>query len=423
MDVVSEFISLYNKQYDYYLELARIGKSRLDRELGKKGIKAIVNYRAKRPDSLRDKLEKRKVSSLYRTVEDIFADILDLAGVRVSIYFPSERDLVDEVINEIFDVRNRNVYPKSPYKPHYSKRFSGYWANHYQVCLREDEETNKRFLNVVFEIQVASVLMHAWSEVEHDMVYKSLSGEISEEELAILDEINGLVISGEIALERLHKALSKRTKATQEFGGRYELTNFIVNSLDRSCIEKLKLGDVRLLRNFFKSISNMDVDTFSLFLQRVNPQTSETISDQLINMIIFDYYGENILSRSLQKYFDKILGGGKEGVEPFFKIWLLLERCLLLIASDKSLDKGLYLSPQFNLLLKKDYFTKDEIHDLKQIYNIRRDILHGSEIHSKDYISQITSRLKKYSYKAFKLIDDNVIREEMLIALSKIKSL
>ena len=47
--------------------------------------------------------------------------------------------------------------------------------------------------------------MHAWSEVEHDLVYKPLAGDLSEEELAILDEINGLVLTGEIALERLQK--------------------------------------------------------------------------------------------------------------------------------------------------------------------------------------------------------------------------
>ena len=37
------------------------------------------------------------------------------------------------------------------------------------------------------------MLMHAWSEVEHDLVYKPFSGNLSASELAILDEINGLV--------------------------------------------------------------------------------------------------------------------------------------------------------------------------------------------------------------------------------------
>lgn len=48
--------------------------------------------------------------------------------------------------------------------------------------------------------------MRAWSEVEHDLVYKPLQGMLSDEEYAILDELNGLVLSGEIALERLQRA-------------------------------------------------------------------------------------------------------------------------------------------------------------------------------------------------------------------------
>lgn len=49
------------------------------------------------------------------------------------------------------------------------------------------------------EIQVASLIMHAWSEVEHDLIYKPMQGTLSEEELSILDELNGLVLAGEIA--------------------------------------------------------------------------------------------------------------------------------------------------------------------------------------------------------------------------------
>ena len=59
--------------------------------------------------------------------------------------------------------------------------------------------------------------MHAWSEVEHDLVYKPMQGTLSEEELAILDELNGLVLTGEIALERLQAAGNERiqnSKAT-----------------------------------------------------------------------------------------------------------------------------------------------------------------------------------------------------------------
>ena len=64
--------------------------------------------------------------------------------------------------------------------------------------MREEslDRSQKKYTTARIEIQVASVLMHAWSEVEHDLVYKPLQGTLSDEELAILDELNGLVLAG-----------------------------------------------------------------------------------------------------------------------------------------------------------------------------------------------------------------------------------
>ena len=38
------------------------------------------------------------------------------------------------------------------------------------------DKSQQKYAAARIEIQVASVLMHAWSEVEHDLVYKPLSG-------------------------------------------------------------------------------------------------------------------------------------------------------------------------------------------------------------------------------------------------------
>src|SRR5205807_113032 len=92
--------------------------------------------------------------------------------------------------------------------PRFDKRFSGYWATHYRVQLRDNQLTDaqQRYTEARIEIQVASVLMHAWSEVDHDLAYKPLQGRLSEDEYAILDELNGLVMVGEITLEQLQRA-------------------------------------------------------------------------------------------------------------------------------------------------------------------------------------------------------------------------
>ncbi|HGN1278845.1 TPA: RelA/SpoT protein, partial [Proteus mirabilis] len=86
MSVIKTFLEQYSKQYDYYSELAKIASNLLEQELEKRGIKAIVSYRAKRPDRLGQKLKQRNEKSTYKDVSNIYEDIVDLAGVRVALY-------------------------------------------------------------------------------------------------------------------------------------------------------------------------------------------------------------------------------------------------------------------------------------------------------------------------------------------------
>ncbi|HYC84134.1 MAG TPA: hypothetical protein VEB86_02885, partial [Chryseosolibacter sp.] len=130
MKIIDDFIKQYNKEFDFYQELSKIVASKIEDQLFKRGIKAIVTYRAKRPDRLKDKILKRNEEKKYQTIDHIFNDIVDLSGVRVSLYFPSERDILDEIINELFHVEKKKEFPTEAHTPKHEKRFSGYWATH-----------------------------------------------------------------------------------------------------------------------------------------------------------------------------------------------------------------------------------------------------------------------------------------------------
>ena len=203
MELINQFIEDYKSKFNYYDMAARLGAKLLEEALRSSGIRAMVTSRAKNPSRLKVKVEQRsrKRGVFYQTLAEIYEDIADLSGVRVSLYFPGDREKADKVINTLFAVREIRSFPNESKPPTYNKRFSGYWANHYRVQMREEQldARQKKYAQVRLEIQVASVLMHAWSEVEHDLIYKPLKGALSEEELSILDELNGLVLSGEIA--------------------------------------------------------------------------------------------------------------------------------------------------------------------------------------------------------------------------------
>lgn len=412
MKIIDDFIKQYNKEFDYYQKLSQIIASKIEDQLFKRGIKAIVTHRAKRPDRLKDKLLKRNEEKKYKTVEDIYADIVDLAGIRVSLYFPSEREIIDEVINELFHVVKTKKFPNEAHTPKYEKRFSGYWATHYRVKLKEESLT-KRYLETVAEIQVASVLMHAWSEVEHDLVYKPFSGNLSKEELAILDEINGLVLSGEIALERLQSAMSERTKKQNEIKDKYELTNYLLSNLDKDYLNKIKLGDTYLLNNYLNTIKKLDVNEFNNYINKINVDLPESVTDQLLNMLLVEFYDNDKIN--LKSYFKNLHVSERKasGFESFVKCWVILEKAVRDILKDENLSPNKYLIPDFKILKERQILTLKEADELRQLRQIRNYLLHGIETPAEEYLKDSYQRLRAITSKVVDKVPTKTTRERL----------
>ncbi len=201
----------------------------------------MVTYRAKRLDSLLSKARSRAKEKSYSTISDVYDDIVDLAGVRIALFFPGDQEEVDSFIHAHFAVEQVKDFPEhSSHRVAYPpQRFSGYAARHYRLRLKGDslENTDDELTERIIELQVGSVLMHAWAEVEHDLVYKSsTSSKLSQDEYAILDELNGLMHAGEIALERLQRAVKRRLNfELKPFANHYELSSFLYDYVRLAC--------------------------------------------------------------------------------------------------------------------------------------------------------------------------------------------
>jgi ppGpp synthetase/RelA/SpoT-type nucleotidyltranferase len=121
--------------------------------------------------SLSSRLKSRpslryKISRPERTYQSLW-DVTDLAGLRVTTYFEDTVEQVARLIESRFEVDFAHSTDKR--QPADAGRF-GYRSLHY-VCrfpravdLPEDAR---------FEIQIRTVLQHAWAEIEHDLGYKT----------------------------------------------------------------------------------------------------------------------------------------------------------------------------------------------------------------------------------------------------------
>jgi ppGpp synthetase/RelA/SpoT-type nucleotidyltranferase len=129
-----------------------------------------VRSRAKEPDSLRKKLHDRGLEA-STAIEN---EIKDLAGCRVIFYTNTDvsRLLNSGLIYETFDVVD--------YKVHHPERdvedSELYTSNHFVVKLTANRLAQPgfgQFAGMRCEIQVQTILNHAWSEMAHDTVYKA----------------------------------------------------------------------------------------------------------------------------------------------------------------------------------------------------------------------------------------------------------
>lgn len=126
-----------------------------------------ITGRIKEEESLLKKLKKG--NGKYETLHDI----TDVAGIRIITYFPDDVDTIAEKIEEEFTVDRRHSIDKRNSLE--ADRF-GYLSMHYVVSLNEQRLQlieNKKFNGMKVEIQIRSILQHAWAEIEHDLGYKA----------------------------------------------------------------------------------------------------------------------------------------------------------------------------------------------------------------------------------------------------------
>ena len=410
MDLISQFISRYRKEYDFYEQACRMTSQVLDSYLQSAGVRAIVTSRAKNPVRLETKVRQRAKAHPYASVEDIYEDIVDLAGVRVALYFPAERGEVGRIIRTLFvPVADPKEFPTAS-KPTYEKRFSGYWATHYRVRLPESllNESQKRYTEARIEIQVASVLMHAWSEVEHDLVYKPLQGNLSEDEYAILDELNGLVLAGEIALERLQRAGDTRVSVhDREYTNHYDLASSLLEmsraKLAGLDIHDSAIGRVDLLFQLLQELGLNKPEDLARYVDALHGDFEKRpLAEQVIDQVLAEdtsRYATYEQIRALgvptlsTSSIDIPRASQSDAIGQFMALWIDYERMLRMIAETKGY-KSLGM-PSARVLSEISDFTPDLIQAAERLRHFRNQLVHGIEIPDADYIRAQVTDLKK----------------------------
>jgi putative GTP pyrophosphokinase len=161
-------LSEYDKKGSLYETLSRKISALLEGLIRDEGLYVhSIHHRVKERDSLFRKLNKPDTS--FKKL----GDLTDIAGVRVITYYSSDVDRVADIVRRKFSVDSEHSIDKRALLD--PDRF-GYRSLHYVVRLSKSYAKLTEYKPLVClkaEIQIRSILQHAWAEIEHDLGYKS----------------------------------------------------------------------------------------------------------------------------------------------------------------------------------------------------------------------------------------------------------
>ncbi|XDG10333.1 hypothetical protein ABKA04_009948 [Annulohypoxylon sp. FPYF3050] len=224
-----------------------------------------ISARTKTLGSLRKKVQQQAIKFSEEESKKFTKDealdklqqaITDYAGVRILVYFPGDVPKVVKAIEgsetltiettRFSSTQSRTVRDRSDLRPDdYPRgdwhsdskggmdqywRNSGYRAIHIHVKFKDEEAFKQlrhprtRYTKTAFdrvrekltEIQITTIVMHVWSQVEHDIIYKKppellLTASMNR----MIDGINGLSTTSEILLEQLARNLKDANEEVQ----------------------------------------------------------------------------------------------------------------------------------------------------------------------------------------------------------------
>jgi ppGpp synthetase/RelA/SpoT-type nucleotidyltranferase len=295
-------VSDYLKVQGYYADFSGVVARIIEECLKKRRIKVhSVQFRAKDPASFGRKAaipseaDPQKPKYPYPLKQ-----VTDLAGIRVIAHFPNTLREIDELLIAEFEVVERSDKGEELIE---EERF-GYSSIHYLVRLNPERSAlaeYERFQSAIAEVQVRTILQHAWAEIEHDIQYKSA--------LAIPTEIRRRFMS----LAGLLEIADREFQAIQD-------TDRQQTSEARNLVTRGELGTVEITPDALKAfldkklgpdgrISDWTYDWTARLLKRLGYRTLDQVETSIAP------YDDDRLS--------EIAEGGRQGQTTRFEYMLL----------------------------------------------------------------------------------------------------
>lgn len=215
-----------------------------------------VQSRLKKETSFSEKAI-RKADSIHS-----ISDVTDLLGIRIICYFSDDVDRICKGLLDRFIIDRDNSVDK---RKGLSACEFGYMAVHGVFSLKQDGTVPEELLGYKFEIQIKTVLQHAWAEIEHDLGYKSEYG-IPAEIRRRFSRTAGLMELGDQEFVALRDSSREYTMNVQQRIAMNDVSGISINTVSLRTFMKVNSGMLQLyerIRNECRiEIVNVDCSRF-----------------------------------------------------------------------------------------------------------------------------------------------------------------
>lgn len=311
-----------------------------------------IESRVKDSKTLHEKIQRK--SDKYSKLNEI----TDLVGIRIITFYEDEVDKIADIIEKEFIKDTDNSIDKRVLE---NDKF-GYRSLHYVVSLSQERKKlteYSRFFDLKIEIQIRSILQHAWAEIEHDIGYKG-EFEIPKEFKRDFYRVAALLETSDLEFLRIRDGLKKYENEIKEKIStspkeielnKASLESFLINS---KTVAEIDIAICDILGSIYEPKNNL---MHLLLIEKLNFLDIKTISE---------------LEYSLKTYKDKIVSFAKEWVGHsggyFNKGISVFYLCYVLVCEKNNLEYAtMYFQKVIttNINIKKD--KKQAIEDAKRL--------------------------------------------------------
>lgn len=268
----------YDQNARLYEDLSKSVAVSLDSLLKSAKIEYVsVSSRLKSKDSCSQKLTRKP----YQSPEEM----TDVAALRVIAYLQSDVEKICDLIVKEFEVRNELTVDKDH---DLGTNKVGYRSKHFVCRLGKNRlrlKENLRFSGLSFEVQVRTVLQHAWAEIEHDKNYK-FAGTLPRDLKRRLNLVAGMLEIADLEFEDITRLIADYQRRVSSLASKGDLT-VEVNSLSvTEYLAKKKFFDGKVIlkegRNL--GVRSQVIDELSAFGISTLAQLEAVLKDEFVDI-------------------------------------------------------------------------------------------------------------------------------------------